>query len=59
MVTSEHNSASISPPNCNKMLIFGKKELFIILFQNTSVRPINILINLVFVMSSLLKDSIK
>lgn len=40
MESSGHNGAHISPPICNKLPSFGKKELFITLFQKTSAKPI-------------------
>ena len=36
----EHKSANISPPNCNRMLIFGKQAFFVILFPIISSNPI-------------------
>ena len=40
MESPGHNRANISPPNCNKMLIFGKKAFFIMLFTNILTNPI-------------------
>ena len=34
MESSGHNRANISPPNCNKMLIFGKEAFLIMAFSN-------------------------
>lgn len=40
MESSGHNEAHTSTPICNKLLSFGKKELFITLFQKISAKPI-------------------
>ena len=40
MELSEQNRTNTSPPNYNKMLIFGKKVFFIVLFPNTLADPI-------------------
>ena len=40
MGLSEHNNTNISPPNCSKIMILGKKAFLIMLFQNVAANPI-------------------
>ena len=39
MEPSEHKGANISQPNCNKMLIFGKRVFFVMFFRISSQIP--------------------
>ena len=53
MGSSEHNNINISPADCSKIRIFGKKALFFPHALSKYLSKSHDFINLVFVMSSL------